>query len=103
MTDFVRVKLENGSEATLPREFAEANKLEALDKPAVDQRGYALDAKHKANLTPTSKYAGMKPDELQAIADERQLSVEGTGKDGNVLKADLVSALDAHDASTGAI
>lgn len=104
MTDFVRVKVENGSEVTLDRGFAEAKKLEILDdKPAVDQRGYALNAKHKANLAPSgSKYAGMKPEDLQAMVDERQLSVEGSGKDGNVLKADLVAALDAHDVATGA-
>ena len=44
-------------------------------------------------------YAGMKPDELQALADERELKVTGTGKDGNVLKGDLVAALEADDAA----
>lgn len=44
-------------------------------------------------------YAGQTADELQAEADERGLEVEGTGKDGNVLKADLVSALEADDES----
>lgn len=103
MTDFVRVKLENGSEATLPREFAEAKKVEILeDKPAVDARGEALSAKHVANLKPSSKYGGMKPDELAEEAARRELTVEGTGASGNVLKADLVAALDAHDAATGA-
>lgn len=104
MRDFVRVKLENGSEATLPREFAEAKKVKILeDKPAVDARGEALDAKHPADLRPSSRYGGMKPEELTELAAERGLTVEGTGRDGNVLKADLVAALDAHDAATGAI
>lgn len=102
MTDMVRVKLENGSEVTLSREFAEEKKLEILDrKPALNARGEALDAKHKANLTAASKYAGMKPDELQAEAELRGLTVEGSGAGGNILKADYVTALDAHDASSG--
>lgn len=44
-------------------------------------------------------YAGKSPDELKALADERKLDVTGTGKDGNVLKGDLVAALEADDAS----
>lgn len=44
-------------------------------------------------------YADRKVDELQAEADERGLEVEGSGKDGKVLKADLVAALEADDAS----
>lgn len=103
MSDFVRAKLENGSEATLPRKFAEARKVKILDKPAVNARGEALDAKHQADLRPSSTYGGMKPEELEGLAAERGLTVEGTGRDGNVLKADLVAALDAHDAATGAI
>lgn len=35
--------------------------------------------------------------ELQDLADERGLQVEGTGADGNVLKGDLVAALEADD------
>ena len=102
MDEMVRVKLENGSEATVTAEQADRLKLEVLDKPATDARGYALSDKPKVDLNPArSKYAGMKPEELQTLADERQLSVEGTGKDGNVVKADLVGALDAHDAETG--
>jgi len=42
-------------------------------------------------------YADQNADALKAEADRRGLEVEGTGKDGNVLKADLVSALEAHD------
>lgn len=35
----------------------------------------------------------MSKDELQAIADQRDVKVEGTGAGGNVLKSDLVEAL----------
>lgn len=37
-------------------------------------------------------------EDLQAEADRRELSVEGTGSNGNVLKKDLVAALQADDA-----
>lgn len=101
MDEMVRVKLENGAEATVTREQAERLKLEVLDKPATDARGYALSEKPKVELPKSgTKYDGMKPEELQAEAELRQLAVEGTGKDGNVLKADLVTALVAHDAAT---
>lgn len=42
-------------------------------------------------------YADQSVEELQALVDERELEVEGTGKDGNVLKKDLVAALEADD------
>lgn len=38
-------------------------------------------------------YDDMTVDELQALADERGVTVEGTGKEGRVVKADLISAL----------
>lgn len=104
MDDMVRVKLENGAEATVTKTQAESFKLEVLDKPATDARGYALPEKPKVELAPSNPdaapYLAMKPEDLQAAADERGLSVEGTGKDGNVLKSDLVTALAAHDAAT---
>lgn len=100
MDEMVRVKLENGSEATITKALAEKHKLDVLPKPAVDARGYALSEKPKITLPRAgSKYDGLTAEELQADADQRQLHVEGTGKDGNVLKADLVTALRAHDAS----
>lgn len=44
-------------------------------------------------------YAGKTPEELTAEAESRGLAVTGTGKGGNVLKGDLVAALEAHDAA----
>ena len=44
-------------------------------------------------------YAGQSPDELKAEAEKRGLTVTGTGANGNVLKGDLVAALEADDAS----
>lgn len=42
-------------------------------------------------------YSSLTVEELQALADGRDVTVEGTGKDGNVLKSDLVRALQADD------
>jgi hypothetical protein len=43
-------------------------------------------------------YDSMSPEDLQAEAARRELDVQGTGADGNVLKKDLVAALQADDA-----
>lgn len=45
-----------------------------------------------------SPYAALKKAELQALADERKLTVAGTGANGNVLVSDLQAALSANDA-----
>lgn len=104
MDEMVRVKMPNGSEATITAEQAKAYKLDVLDKPAVDARGYALSDKPRVELPKAgSKYDGMKPEELAEEAAQRQLAVEGTGANGNVLKADLVTALVTHDAELGAV
>lgn len=98
MKNLVRVKAENGSEVTVTEAFAAKHKLPVLEKDAADARGFALSEKRHIKLTPAgTKYDAMKPDELQAQVEQRQIHVEGTGKDGNVLKSDLVLALVAAD------
>ena len=53
--------------------------------------------------TPEDKgYAGMKPEELTAEVEKRELTVTGTGANGNVKKGDLVAALEADDAAKAA-
>lgn len=42
-------------------------------------------------------YDEMKVEDLQSLADERGLTVAGSGADGNVLKEDLVNALGTYD------
>lgn len=72
---------------------------------------WATDLVHPDNLgdggSDSDKgYDGQKTDELQAEVDKRNadredddlIEVTGTGKDGRVLKADLVAALEADDA-----
>lgn len=78
--------------------------MEATPVLAGDPRpDWAKDLIHDDNLEDAkgsdsgSNYTGTK-DELQAEADKRGLEVEGTGKDGAVVKADLVKALEADDA-----
>jgi pyruvate/2-oxoglutarate dehydrogenase complex dihydrolipoamide acyltransferase (E2) component len=46
----------------------------------------------------SKSYADQTVDELAEAAAERGIDVEGTGKDGKVLKKDLVSALETDDA-----
>lgn len=46
----------------------------------------------------TGDYGSHPKDDLQVEADRRGLQVEGTGADGNVVKDDLVAALEADDA-----
>lgn len=41
---------------------------------------------------------GWSKDELQAEAEKRGLTVEGSGANGNVVKADLIAALQKNDA-----
>lgn len=43
-------------------------------------------------------YSKLDPKALKALADERGLEVEGTGKSGNVTKADFIAALHEDDA-----
>jgi pyruvate/2-oxoglutarate dehydrogenase complex dihydrolipoamide acyltransferase (E2) component len=44
-------------------------------------------------------YSKLQVEDLEQLAEERGLEVEGTGKDGNVVKADLVKALQHSDTS----
>jgi hypothetical protein len=45
----------------------------------------------------STSYDDQTVEQLQAEVDQRELEVEGTGKDGNVVKNDLVAALQAAD------
>jgi hypothetical protein len=45
----------------------------------------------------TPDYTKMKFEEVKAEADKRGLEVEGSGKDGNVIKSDYEKALKADD------
>lgn len=44
-------------------------------------------------------YASWEKEALEAEAEKRELEVKGTGANGNVLKADLVKALETADAA----
>ena len=47
--------------------------------------------------TRTSDYDELSVEELEAEASRRELEVQGTGANGNVLKKDLIAALEADD------
>lgn len=55
------------------------------------------DGEADAEQTAPTGYADQGVDDLKAEAEKRQLDVEGTGANGNVLKDDLVKALEADD------
>lgn len=56
MTDFVRISLSNGHEATVSRDYAQSAGLEMLDAPATNSRGVPLPAARKGGrrLKPTT-------------------------------------------------
>lgn len=58
-----------------------------------EQTGDDVSATAEEPSVAVASYDDQSVDELQAEADRRGLEVEGTGKDGNVLKADLIAAL----------
>lgn len=65
MSDFVRVSLPNGHEATFHRVFAETNGLTVIDAPATNSRGVPLSATRKGGrrlkpVTTVSKEAAKK-------------------------------------------
>ena len=99
--EFVRVRYDNGAEVTLTRAVAEKNGYKILtDKQAEDLRGVALSDKPHLKLDPAVvNYDKQGADELAKEAEARGLTVTGTGKDGAVLKADVVAALQTDDAS----
>lgn len=62
MSEFVRVKLENGAEVSVSPSFAESHDLKPLDKPA-EYRGRALPAKPKTTVASASgKSTALKED-----------------------------------------
>lgn len=101
MSEFVRVKLENGGNATVSASFADHHDLKALDKDATDERGKPLAPKPPAHLEPTVQgYDTLTVPALRAAIDQRNAVLDEDSQiptSGN--KADLVAALEANDAS----
>jgi hypothetical protein len=87
----------NTATVAVRREARNGDTIE-LTKSEAD-RLLALEAVVSSDAPET--YREMQVDDLQAEADSRGLTVEGTGANGNVLKEDLVTALEADDASKG--
>lgn len=60
---------------------------------AITEPEATVPARSLTDVSPLEELERMSVPTLQAEADRRGLEVTGTGKDGNVLKADLVNAL----------
>ena len=65
---------------------------------------WATDLVDKGNLSTSTRssiesegYDDMSSADLKTEAEKRGIEVEGSGANGNVVKADLVAALTAHD------
>jgi hypothetical protein len=84
------------------RPVAPGDTIDAGDLSPDDPHDRALlDDGRLADTTPVrTGYDAQTVDQLQALADTRGLTVEGTGSGGHVVKADLVAALQASDATT---
>lgn len=67
--------------------------LEDGTSSAYDSR-VADQARHQAEAT---NYNSMSLEDLKSLAEEKDLDVEGTGKDGRVKKSDYVDALNSDD------
>jgi hypothetical protein len=50
MADLVRVKMDDGAEASVGREFAEVHGLKVLNKPAADSAGRGFVVKYPVTL-----------------------------------------------------
>ena len=50
MTEFIRVKYDNGDEGSVPAAYEQAFGFKPLDKPAVDRFGRPLPTKQRASL-----------------------------------------------------
>lgn len=79
----------------VPPDLIDAYRAKVGDVKAAQDGGEAAREDPPVTNPEALDVNGMSLDELQAEADRRGLTVEGTGKDGNVLKADLVKALSA--------
>ena len=69
MTDWVRVKLDNGAEKSVSAGFAASHNLKPLNKPAADALGRPLRTKYPVLLRGSA---------LDAALDEAGLSKSGT-------------------------
>lgn len=98
MSEFVRVRLENGAEASIPAAQAEGAGLKPLDKAALLPDGSVAPTKLRAFVSEDEGYAALKVDELKAEIErrnERRDEADQIASTGN--KSDLVAALEADD------
>ena len=102
MAEFVRVRMENGIEKSVPAATAKRAGFAVLDEPAMDSRGRMLPTKRAPReVAPASEPApltAMRVSDLKAEIDKRNEGREEADlipADGK--KADLIAALEADD------
>jgi len=71
MSDFIRIKAENGSEVSVPAHYEAAFGVKPLDKPATDRFGRPLPTKLRSDLGRSAE----SPAEAPAEAPARKGSV----------------------------
>lgn len=72
MTDFVRVRVENGSHVSLDRDYAEAHNLKPLKQPAVGTDGRTLPAKHKTTVDKSAAASKEDPSSSDSAATNKE-------------------------------
>lgn len=66
---------------------------EIADRLILDGRAIPVEVPETPGEEAVPAFDDLTVEKLQALADERGLTVEGTGQGGKVIKADLVNAL----------
>jgi hypothetical protein len=82
--------------ARIPAGLTLEEPLPSAEVETPEARRLRTEQAHRAERERPS-YDQLTTSQLKAEADRRELEVEGTGKDGNVVKNDLVAALQAAD------
>ena len=105
--EFVRVRLPNGVEKTLPAATAKRAGFTVLDEPALNARGVMLPTKRPSRAAAPVKaeepepLTAMRVSDLKAEIDKRNKGRDEANRiaaDGK--KADLVAALEADNAAS---
>jgi hypothetical protein len=93
MSDFVRVSLPNGHEATLSRAYVESVGLPILDVPATNSRGVPLPATRKGGrrLKPVTTVAKEAAKKAAARTSEPPASSDNPTHDGVAVEPEEAS------------
>lgn len=91
-TQTITVDLELDHGVIVQRKIVEGTRV---PPDLIDAYHQATGEKPAKDDEASSRYDSMKVEDLEQLVSDRELQVEGTGKDGNIVKADLIRALEA--------